>query len=140
MNKIGLTLISEIMGWNDPDVATREFNWLRLMAATKYDGYSDFRAGSRFVENLAIWLKQFDQEDRGTAYDFVKNRLVYISAAEMQRLIEAFVPETVTIQATRSDASWAKLEASVRRIWDQTPEGAEKTVIVLDTIRQLRSR
>src|SRR3546814_7015827 len=66
------------------------------MAATKYDGYSDFRAGSRFIESLATWLKQFDPEDRQTAYDFVKHRLVFISSAEMQRAIEAFFPETVT--------------------------------------------
>lgn len=96
MNRLGLTLISEIMGWDDGGVATVEYEWLSLLAATKYDGYSDFRAGSRFIENLAIWLKQFDPADRKIAYDFVKKRLVYISAAEMQRLIEAFVPETVT--------------------------------------------
>src|SRR3546814_1103246 len=96
MNRLGLTLISEIMGWTDGGVATREYDWLRLMATTKYDGYSDFRAGSRFIENLATWLKQFDPGDRQIAYDFIKNRLVYISAAEMQRIIEAFVPETVT--------------------------------------------
>ena len=96
MNRLGLTLISGIMGWSDGGTATREYKWLRLMAATKYDGYSDFRAGSRFIENLAIWLKQFDPIDRQCAYDFIKNRLVYISGAEMQRIIEAFVPEIVT--------------------------------------------
>src|SRR3546814_1524372 len=77
-------------------VATAEYAWLRLMAATKYDGYGDFRAGSHFIESLATWLKQFDPEDRQTAYDFVKHRLVFISSAEMQRAIEAFFPETVT--------------------------------------------
>src|SRR3546814_16842878 len=82
MNRLGLTLISEIMGWTDGGVATREYDWLRLMATTKYDGYSDFRAGSRFIENLATWLKQFDPGDRQIAYDFIKNRLVYISASE----------------------------------------------------------
>lgn len=96
MNLLGLRLIANIMNWSDDGVATAEYAWLRLMAAVKYDGYSDFRAGSRFIENLATWLKQFDTEDRQTAYDFVKHRLVYISAAEMQRAIEAFFPETVT--------------------------------------------
>ena len=96
MNRLGLTLISEIMGWSNDSIATEEYKWLRLMAATKYDGYSDFRAGTRFVENLAIWLKQFEPGDRQTAYSFVKHRLVYISTAEMQRIIEAFLPETVT--------------------------------------------
>lgn len=47
MNTLGLTLIADIMGWGDDGTATQEYAWLRLMAATKYDGYSDFRAGSR---------------------------------------------------------------------------------------------
>jgi hypothetical protein len=74
MNLLGLRLIAQIMNWTNDGVATAEYNWLRLMASTKYDGYSDFRAGSRFIENLAIWLKQFDAEDRQTAYDFIKKR------------------------------------------------------------------
>lgn len=96
MNLLGLRLIANIMNWSDDGVATAEYNWLQLAASAKYDGYSDFRAGSRFIESLATWLKQFDPEDRQTAYDFVKHRLVYISNAEMHRVIDAFFPETVT--------------------------------------------
>jgi len=95
INSLGLSLIADVMNW-DSDEATREYAWLRLMSAVKYDGYSDFRAGVRFLESLATWLRQFDLSDRPTAYDFIKNRLVYISVAEMQRVIEIFVPETVT--------------------------------------------
>lgn len=97
-NKMALNLIAEVMGWNDSDqsTATREYAWLRLMSAVKYDGYADYRAGARFVESLATWLKQFDLADRPAAYDFVKNRLIYISPAELRRVIESFLPETVT--------------------------------------------
>src|SRR3546814_18517901 len=76
MNQLGLRLIANIMNWEDDGVATAEYAWLRLMAATKYDGYSDFRAGSRFIESLATWLKQLDPEDRQTAYDFAKHRQI----------------------------------------------------------------
>lgn len=97
-NKMALNLIAEIMGWSETDgsIATQEYAWLRLMSAVKYDTYGDFRAGARFIESLANWLKQFAPEDRPTAYQFVKNRLVYVSPAELKRVIEAFVPETVT--------------------------------------------
>lgn len=123
MNRLGLTLISEIMGWpEDQGIATREYEWLTLMAATKYDGYSDFRAGSRFIENLATWLKQFDPADRQTAYDFIKNRLVYISAAEMQRIIEAFVPETVTPNLRRLAAE--EVGIAPHEVWGNSA-GAE---------------
>jgi len=97
-DQMALRLIAKVMGWPEDDnaIATQEYAWLRFMAAAKYDGYSDFKAGVRFLESLATWLKQFDQEDRQVAYDFVKRRLVYISPPELQCLIEAFVPETVT--------------------------------------------
>ena len=110
MNLFGLRLIAQIMNWTDDGVATAEYNWLRLMASTKYDGYSDFRAGSRFTENLAIWLKQFDAEDRQVAYDFIKHRLVYISNAELYRAIEAFYPETVTPHLRRLAAQQAGIQ------------------------------
>ncbi|RWY84722.1 hypothetical protein EHI44_18605 [Rhizobium leguminosarum] len=94
---MALSLIAEIMGWTDDrGDATREYAWLKLMSAVKYDSYSDFRAGIRFIESLATWLKQFDPADRNVAYQFIRSRLVYISVAEMQCLVEAFVPEIVT--------------------------------------------
>jgi hypothetical protein len=122
-DRMGFELIAEIMGWDDEDgIATREYAWLRLMARIKYDGYADFRAGVRFIETLATWLKQFDQADRTTAYAFVKNRLVYISPAELQRLIEAFVPEIVTpnLRAIVAD----EMEIKPYEVWS-TSKGAQ---------------
>ena len=95
INTLALNLIASVMKW-DNEVATKEYHWLRLMSAMKYDGYSDFRAGVRFLESLVPWLRQFDEADRGAAYEFIKTRLVYISTLEMQRVIETFVPEFVT--------------------------------------------
>ena len=90
INALALNLIADVMKW-DTEEATSEYAWLRLMSAVKYDGYSDFRAGVRFLEGLATWLRQFETTDRPTAYAFVKTRLVYLSQAEMQRLIEVFI-------------------------------------------------
>jgi hypothetical protein len=106
-NKLALNLIAEIMGWDEDGdgVATREYAWLWLMSAVKYDGYADFRAGVRFLESLATWLKQFEPGDRAAAYEFVKRRLVYISPAELRCLIEAFVPEVVTPNLRRTVAA-----------------------------------
>ncbi len=104
-NKLALNLIAEVMGWpEESGEATREYAWLRLMSDIKYDGYSDFRAGARFLEALATWLKQFLPDDRKVAYAFIRRRLVYISPPEMQRLIEAFVPEFLTPQIRRRAA------------------------------------
>lgn len=123
-DQMALGLLAEIMGWpaDDGAIATREYGWLRLMSAVKYDGYSDFRAGARFLESLATWLKQFPLEDRPAAYDFVKKRLVYVSLPELQRLIEAFIPEIVT-PSIRAVAA-KEIGVSPYEIW-RTAEGSE---------------
>ena len=103
-NTLALSLIADVMNWDDVRT-TREYDWLRLMSDVKYDSYADFAAGTGFIEALVDWMRQFDQEDRETAYRLVKKRLVFISSAEMQRLIEGFLPEFVTPYLRRSVAS-----------------------------------
>jgi hypothetical protein len=115
LNTLALNLIADVMRWTN-DEATREYRWLRLMSAVKYDGYPDFRAGVRFLESLVTWLKQFQPEDRSAAYELVKHRLVYISTAEMQRLIETFIPETVTPYLRRSVAN--RLGIKPYEVWE----------------------
>ncbi|UWU25942.1 hypothetical protein N2601_33275 (plasmid) [Rhizobium sp. CB3060] len=121
ISTLGLSLIAELMQW-DNDEATAEYGWLQLMSSIKYDGYADFRAGIRFFESLATWLRQFKQDDRKTAYAFIRQRLVYISAAEMQRVIEIFVPETVTPSLRKA----AAIEAGIKpyEVWGRK-EGVE---------------
>lgn len=91
---LALKVLGQIMAWSD-EHAREEFQWLRLMARLKYDGYRDFQAGMRFIESLATWLQQFVPEGRETAYAFVRQALVYIGPGEMQRLVEQFYPRTV---------------------------------------------
>ena len=98
---LGLKVLGQIMNWTD-DRARQEFDWLRLMARLKYDGYRDFQAGMRFVESLATWLQQFEQpQERETAYTFVRRTLVYIGPSEMERLVEQFYPRTVQDRLVR---------------------------------------
>lgn len=102
-HEIGLRVLSQIMKWDD-DRSRKEFAWLNLMARLKYDGYRDFHAGMRFIENLVAWLQQFKQVDREIAYDFVRNRLVFISLGEMIHLVEQFFPHTVRERLVRTVA------------------------------------
>lgn len=87
--RLALRLLGEVMQWSD-EQAHEEYAWLRLMARMKYDAYGDYLAGMRFVESLCNWLQQFSQSDRSPAYDFVKARLVFISHAEINRLVSLF--------------------------------------------------
>jgi hypothetical protein len=101
---LALRVLSQIMAWSD-ERARNEFQWLRLMARLKYDGYRDFQAGMRFIESLATWLQQFEPSERETAYGFVRRTLVYIGPGEMQRLVEQFYPRTVRDRLLRTIAN-----------------------------------
>lgn len=101
---LALKVLGQIMNWND-DRARHEFQWLRLMARLKYDGYRDFQAGMRFIESLATWLQQFKTDERETAYTFVRHTLVYVGAGEMLRLVEQFYPRTVRDRLIRTVAA-----------------------------------
>ncbi|RUV55771.1 hypothetical protein EOA85_20490 [Mesorhizobium sp. M5C.F.Ca.IN.020.29.1.1] len=128
---LGLRVLGEIMLWSD-DEARKEFDWLRLMARLKYDGYRDFQAGMRFIESLATWLQQFKTpNERNSAYGFVRNALVYVGPSEMQRLVEQLYPKIVRDRLVRMVAAergippyrvYADVEArkSVERLRRQT--------------------
>lgn len=101
---LGFNILSRILDWSD-ERARKEFEWLRLMARLKYDGYRDFQAGMRFIESLATWLQQFTKAERETAYRFLRSALVYIGPSEMQRLVEQFYPREVRDRLMRMIAA-----------------------------------
>ncbi len=80
---------------------------MQIMARLKYDDYRDFLAGMRFLESLVAWLQQFKQVDRAAAYDFVRNRLVFVSVAERERLVELLYPRVIWPELVRSAAAQA---------------------------------
>jgi hypothetical protein len=104
---LALSLLGEVMEW-DLERSRTEFAWLQLMSRFKYDGYSDFVAGVRFVESLAGWLQQFEPSERPAAYSFVKTYLVYFSQAEIQHLVELVYPDRVRVRLLREVASELK--------------------------------
>ena len=88
-------LLARIMNWDDATKA-RERTRLELFAAYKYDQYQQFAPGRRFLESLALWLRQFKEgEERKVAYELVRNRLVFISNEEMNSLVDLAFPTIV---------------------------------------------
>lgn len=59
---------------------------LEFMAEYKYDHYEMYAPGVRFMDQLIRWLRQFSPEDRSTALQLVRRRLIFISQREMQDL------------------------------------------------------
>lgn len=122
---LALKVLAQIMHWDDEN-ARKEFQWLKLMARLKYDGYRDFQAGMRFVESLATWLQQFSNlSERKTAYDFVRKALVYIGPGEMQHLVEQFYPRTVRDRIVHMVAAEREIP-SYRVLVDRDAQKAEQ--------------
>lgn len=89
------TLLARIMDWDDATKA-RERTRLELFASYKYDQYQQFAPGRRFLESLALWLRQFERgNERQIAYEFVRDRLVFISSEEMNSLVDLAFPTIV---------------------------------------------
>ena len=89
------TLLARIMDWDDSTKASERAR-LELFAAYKYDQYQKFAPGRRFLESLALWLRQFKKGyERQVAYEFVRNRLVFISNEEMNSLVDLAFPTIV---------------------------------------------
>ncbi len=88
-------LLAKVIGWTSEEVAA-ERPIVQALASYKYDEYQQFSAGSRFIESLALWLDQFQSvEERRLAYDFVKTRLIFCSAAELRHLVEMAYPDHI---------------------------------------------
>jgi hypothetical protein len=84
--------IGEQLEWTDADFA-KEFRELQLMIDHKYDGYQGFQPGTRFHVNLLNWLSQFSTTaEKKIAYQFVKDRLAYVSQREMHHLVSLMMP------------------------------------------------
>lgn len=47
--------------------------------------------------------------------------------------------ETVQIAPVDDDASWRRLETSLRNLWDQTPKGAKRIIKILDSMAEWRT-
>lgn len=88
-------LLAKIMGWSDAKKAEERAR-LESLASYKYDAYQQFSPGRRFIESLALWLSQFDEgAERQVAYDFVINRLIFISSEEMNNLVGLTFPTII---------------------------------------------
>lgn len=88
-------LLARVMSWELEEVRMN-LAVIQALAMWKYDAYERFSHGMRFVESLALWLDQFETlEERRAAFAFVRNRLVFLSEAEMNHLVEMAYPDFI---------------------------------------------
>lgn len=91
-HELAFTLIGKLLDWTDAEFAT-EFRDLQLMIDYKYDAYQGFQPATRFHVALLNWLSQFSSiDDKKTAYQFIKKRLLFVSQREMNHLVSLMMP------------------------------------------------
>lgn len=79
-------LLQKVFGWNPEDVGDT-LRRLTALGNSGYDDYMGFEPGMRFSESLARWLNQFPPDKRQAAYEFVKDRLLFITRAQMEQIV-----------------------------------------------------
>lgn len=94
-------LLATVMGWKEPDIIQAHAPSLQLLADYKYDQYQRYGPGKRFVESLALWLVQFDEEDRAKALSLVQEKLIFISEAEVAHLVSLAYPDVIVQERLR---------------------------------------
>jgi hypothetical protein len=88
-------LLARIMEWT-PEEIDQERPLLQAMANLKWNEYQQFSPGTRFLESLIKWLKQFENlEDRKTGYRLVKEHLIFISSEQLAHLVDILFSEKV---------------------------------------------
>lgn len=94
-DKLAEALLAKVLRWDTEQVAQQR-SLLQALASYKYDGYQQFSPGMRFIENLAVWLQQFETiSERRTAYEFVMSRLIFISNSEMNHFVSIAYPDYI---------------------------------------------
>lgn len=93
-------LLAKVMGWEDQD-DLKSVPGLLLLAQYKYDNYQRFNHGQRFIESLALWLKQFPASDRELAFRLVNEKLIFVSEGEFSHLVQTAYPDWIVPERIR---------------------------------------
>ncbi|MCD4677122.1 MAG: hypothetical protein K8S18_14175 [Desulfobacula sp.] len=93
--KLAERILAKVMKWKPKDMA-REMPDLLALASYKYDEYQQFSPGMKFIESFALWLHQFEtDEERKKAYEYVREKLIFISEKEMAHLVTISYPDVI---------------------------------------------
>ena len=97
-------LLRKVLGWAPEDVGDK-LQKLTALGDSGYDDYMRFEPGMRFIESLAQWLDQFPPDKRGAAYEFVNDRLLFITRAQMEQIVSIAYEDRVVPILTDQVAS-----------------------------------
>lgn len=94
-------LLAKVMEWEETEIVKEHLPKLQRLASYKYDGYQQFLPGKKFIESLALWLRQFKISDRADALRLVEEKIIFISEYEMSHLVETAYPDYIVQERIR---------------------------------------
>lgn len=90
------SLLAKTLNWSQEEISV-ERKLLQALGDFKYNDYQQFSHGIRFIESLMRWLKQFETiEEKRIAYQFVKEKLIFVSNEQMLHLVSIAFSEKVS--------------------------------------------
>ena len=91
-DEVAARLLGSAMGWGDDDTPN-DLRSFQVLARYKYDRYGRFEPGRKFIDSFALWLRQFRTvEERRAAFEFVKEKLIFVSHQELDHLARIAFP------------------------------------------------
>ncbi|RFZ63447.1 hypothetical protein DE4576_04645 [Mycobacterium marinum] len=95
----------------DRDLLVRTVRPLQRMANYKFDDYGGYGPGIKFLETLAIWLRQFEPVERDIALQFVIEDLIFLSDREIQHALALAYQDLVRPALIRESATEIGVDA-----------------------------
>ena len=91
--EVAESILRSTLGHWDLETMVQETRNIQIISEIKYDDYQQYTHGMRFVESLALWMRQFENNnEKDIAYNMVKTLLVFISEEEMRQLVANVFP------------------------------------------------
>jgi hypothetical protein len=56
-------LLGKVMNWSAEELVNERF-CIQMLSEIKYDEYEQYEQGMKYIERLALWLNQFEINDR----------------------------------------------------------------------------
>src|SRR5713101_4653057 len=104
--ELALQLLQTILpGLGDESHAANLFRDLQFLADYKYNKYEMYYPGRLFLENLYLWLEQFEPHERAAALSFVRKDLIFVSREEFQQLAHILYHDVIRKEQFQTTAS-----------------------------------
>ena len=130
-DNLAVSLLAKVTKWDNGRLS-KELPKLSFMARTKYDAYSQFDPGFRFMSSFAQWMAQFDKEDVETIYSALKDHLAFVSMEQIKYLMDLMYSSKIKPYIRAASAGKAGFETyQLKRIENSIEYRIQKRLLLV---------